>query len=222
MLVFQENEAPITAVAVLAGDAPTSEEAERLAALLERERPLLLAADGGGDHLARLGLTPDLLLGDGDSLRTAFPRVERLTYPRKKDFSDGEAALDYALTHTEGRVLVLGALGGRVDHFLTNLLLPLHLTDRPERVLLSGPGMEAGYSRGRAEVLGRPGDTVSLVPLIGPVSGLTLTGLEYPLDRARTDLGSSLTVSNVLRADRAEISHSDGVLLVVHYFGTPD
>ena len=92
----------------------------------------------------------------------------------------------------------------------------------PERVLLSGPGMEAGYSRGRAEVLSRPGDTVSLVPLIGPVTDLSLTGLEYPLDRARVELGSSLTVSNVLLADRAEITHSGGVLLVVRFLTSPD
>ena len=222
MLVCNHNQAPITAILVLAGDPPDREEAERLRSLLGTcPRPLLLAADGGADHLAQLGLAPDLLLGDGDSLQGRYPMVERLCYAQEKDFSDGEAALDYALTHTEGRVLVFGALGGRLDHLLTNVMLPLELAGGVERVLLSGPGMEAGYSRGYAQIQGTPGDTVSLVVLGGPVQGITLSGLYYPLRDYDAVPGGSLTLSNVLTQPTSVVQHQNGVLLVIRYWRFP-
>lgn len=219
MLVCNHNQAPIRAILVLAGDPPDAEEAERLRSLLESfPRPLLLAADGGADHLSHLGLVPDLLLGDGDSVQGRYPGVERIRYAREKDFSDGEAALTYALTHTEGRVLVLGALGGRLDHLLTNVMLPLELDGGVERVLLSGPGMEAGYSQGHAQIQGEPGDTVSLVALGGPVRGITLSGLYYPLQDYDAVPGGSRTLSNVLTQPTAVVQHRSGVLLVIRYW----
>ena len=219
MLFCNANQAPVSAVVVLAGDAPAPDEAARLRQLLSGPaRPLLLAADGGADHLAALGLLPDLLLGDGDSLQGDFPGVERIRFQPEKDFSDGEAALAYALRHTAGRVLLLGALGGRLDHLLFNVQLPLAQPGGVERVLLSGPGMEAAYSRGEALVEGSAGDQLSLVPLSERVEGICLQGLQYPLENYTLELGSSRTLSNVLLAGRAAVSHRSGLLLVIHSF----
>lgn len=218
MLFCNENQAPVSAVVVLAGEAPAADEAARLRQLLSGpERPLLLAADGGADHLAALGLLPDLLLGDGDSLRGNFPEVERISFQAEKDFSDGEAALAYALRHTTGRVLLLGALGGRLDHLLFNIQLPLGQPGGVERVLLSGPGMEAAYSRGHARVEGQAGDSLSLVPLSEKVEGICLQGLYYPLENYDLYPGSSRTLSNVLTGTQAWVLHRSGLLLLVHY-----
>ena len=220
MLFCNGNQEPITAVVMLAGDAPAADEAARLRQLLSgSEKPLLLAADGGAEHLSRLGLLPDLLLGDGDSLSLPLPQVPRISYPEEKDFSDGEAALDYALRHSAGRVLLLGALGGRLDHLLNNVLLPLHLPGGAERTLLSGPGMEAAYSLGRAEISGQPGDTLSLIPLSQKVKAISLQGFYYPLTNYDTEMGSSRTLSNVLTGERATVNHESGVLLLLHYRG---
>ncbi|MDO4733457.1 MAG: thiamine diphosphokinase, partial [Bacillota bacterium] len=218
MFVCNGNQAEIAAVILLAGDAPAADEVQLLRQLLARpDPPLLLAADGGADHLAALGLCPDLLLGDGDSLSASFPEVERIRFQVEKDFSDGEAALAYALAHCSGRVLLMGALGGRLDHLLFNVQMALGQADGPERVLLSGPGMEAAYSRGQARISGQPGDLLSLFPLGGPVKGICLQGLQYPLANYELQPGSSRTLSNVFQAAEVVVQHQEGILLLLHY-----
>ena len=172
----------------------------------------LIAADAGADRLADIGLTPSLIVGDGDSLRGAFPGVPRQTFPARKDFTDGAAALGLALEQCDGSVWLLGALGGRPDHQLANLLLPLSCA-APERVVLAGGDWQGRYlGPGAHRIAGRCGDTVSLLPL-SRVSGLTLIGFEYPLQDHTAQPGDSRTVSNVLAKAEARITLEQGCLL---------
>ena len=182
---------------------------------------LLIAADAGADRLADVGLTPSLIVGDGDSLRGAFPGVPRQAFPRRKDFTDGEAALELALSRCDGDVWLLGVLGGRPDHQLANLLLPLHCS-APERVALAGEDWQGRYlGPGRHIITGRPGDTVSLLPLT-EVSGLTLTGFEYPLQDHAAVPGDSRTVSNVLSSSEAGVSIDGGRLLAIRIMSSEE
>ena len=172
----------------------------------------IIAADSGGDRLADIGLAPSLIVGDGDSLRGEFPGVPRRTFPARKDFTDGEAALELALAQCDGCVWLLGVLGGRPDHQLANLLLPLHCA-APERVALAGGDWQGRYlGPGRHTLRGRRGDTVSLLPL-SRVSGLSLAGFEYPLRDHSADPGDSRTVSNVLEQEEARVTLERGCLL---------
>lgn len=201
------------AVVVLAGE-PLEGFARALIRKKAAEGCLLIAADAGADRMAGAGLAPSLIVGDGDSLRGAFPGVPRLEYPRRKDFTDGEAALELALEKCAGDVWLLGVLGGRPDHQLANLLLPLHCA-APQRVALAGGDWQGRYlGPGRHTLRGRPGDTVSLLPL-SRVSGLSLAGFEYPLQNHTAEPGDSRTVSNVLEQDEARITLEQGCLLAL-------
>ena len=205
-----------TAVIVLAGDPPQGRAARRLRELATAADVLLLAGDGGADALAALQLTPQLIVGDNDSQTAGlFPDVPRLLLPVAKDLTDGEAALRLAAQHCHGAIYLFGALGGRVDHLLTNLALPVRLLDDCRRVTLLDRDTELTYSRGCHTVCGTPGDTVSLIPLTA-VHGLSLSGMVYPLADYDLEPGDSRTMSNVLAEPEARISHRDGVLLVVH------
>jgi thiamine pyrophosphokinase len=216
------NEAAIETIGtavVLAGERPV-----RLAqvALLRlaagRPRPYLIAADGGALHLAELSLKPDLIIGDNDSCsEELFPEVERQLYPRDKDFTDGEAAYDFAVRRGQGRIAVFAALGGRLDHCLANLLLPLRWLEHLERFILFGPDCEAVYSRGSVSIAGQPGDIVSVLPLTPRLTGVTLSGLVYPLDKFDLTAGSSHGLCNVMAAPEALIRHHEGVALIIHY-----
>ena len=151
-------------------------------------------------------------MGDGDSLQGAFPGVPRQTFPARKDFTDGAAALGLALEQSEGLVWLLGALGGRPDHQLANLLLALNCAD-PSRVRLVGADWQGRYlGPGRHTLRGRRGDTVSLLPL-SRVSGLSLAGFEYPLRDHSADPGDSRTVSNVLEQEEGRVTLERGCLL---------
>lgn len=210
------------AILMLAGDAPGPWAAQRLRQLWRRPQILTIAVDGGANHLADLGLEPQVVAGDNDSLRPGlFPLAQREQYPQRKNFSDGEAALRYALSRCSGRIYIFGGLGGRLDHHLANLLLPLHAANAPQRILLVGEGCVAGYSCGRYSVVGQDGDILSLIPLTA-VHGLTLHGLEYPLCDYDAMPGDSRTLSNRIQAPGGGFSsagaiHRDGVLLAVHY-----
>ena len=81
---------------VLAGDPPKGL-AQRVLTALHAEGKPCFAADGGNDHLLALGIRPKLILGDGDSLTQDDPTIQRVCYPREKDFTDGAAAMAYAL-----------------------------------------------------------------------------------------------------------------------------
>lgn len=181
----------------------------------------LIAADGGARYCQELGITPQTLVGDFDSLSLSelegyqLSGVEVLRHPSRKDKTDLELALRHASSRAVSEVLVLGALGERWDQTLANLLLPaargldglrIHFVDGPQEILPVRGG-------DRLEVSGQPGDTVSLVPLAGDAVGVTTEGLEYPLSNATLPFGATLGISNVLTASPARITLARGLLL---------
>jgi thiamine pyrophosphokinase len=190
---------------------------------------VVIAADGGARHAAGLGLTIDLWVGDGDSiddealaaLEAAGVPLERS--PQDKDESDTELAIRAALRLGQPGVLILGALGGRIDHALANIgLLAMPelagreaaiLDGRSRTVLISAPGPDGAAIERRLS--GRPGDLISLLPLGRGVEGVTTRGLVYPLSDEPLPVGGARGLSNVRSAPDAAVVVRRGLLLVV-------
>jgi thiamine pyrophosphokinase len=184
----------------------------------------LIAADGGARHLEASGLTPDVIVGDMDSLAgDAVRRYEALgcrivRHPGRKDETDTELALGEAFAMEPDEVWIWGALGHRVDHTLANLALLVLGAERGIEVKLIDSWCEVLLIRGRKVLDGREGQTVSLLPLAGEASGITLTGFEYPLRGAVMGLGHPYGISNRLAATRGIIEVEAGCLIAVRYF----
>lgn len=195
---------------------------------------LVVAADGGVEVAARLGLPVTILVGDGDSLSPAIEAdlrrrgVEvRLASPAK-DESDCELAVLAAVERGADELVIVGALGGeRIDHALANVWLLAHPA-------LAGRQAEILDPRGRIRLLRAPspdgspvswplpgpvGGLVSLLPL-GTVEGITTRGLRYPLRGEALHLGPARGLSNVRQAPDAAISVERGLLLIVETPGT--
>jgi len=185
----------------------------------------LIAADGGWHHLQALHLQPDVLIGDFDSLSPQELQsiqahgIKTIQHPRRKDETDLELALRYAVQNGSNRITILGGLGARWDQTVANMLLltqkefqdiPITLVDG-NQVLFT---LSAG-SRSTAQIEGQPGDTVSLLPLIGDVHGITTRGLEYPLHNETLTLGSTRGVSNTLLQSTATVMIQSGILMIV-------
>lgn len=182
---------------LLAGDLAIT---DRLAAQVAGTR--VIAADGGMRHAAALGLTPELWVGDFDSapdaLLSEWQGIERQPYPRAKNATDGEIAVDTALARGATSLVIAGALGGeRTDHAVMHLLLALSLTERGIPTLLTTGEEEARAHLGGQMQIDLPkGALFSILPF-SALSGLTIEGARYPLDRAEIEASSSRTVSNV-------------------------
>ncbi len=194
----------------------------------------VIAADGGYARALGLGLEPDAVVGDLDSLDPALVRaaeeagVRVLRAPTDKDESDAELALLEAVKAGATRVTVLGAFGGpRLDHALANLWLLAHprlagvdmvLLDAKTRATLVTAPDQSGSAVAR-RLPGRPGATVSLFPFGGDVEGVTTSGLRYPLRDDLLRSGPARGLSNVRTGPDAVVTVRDGRLLVIELPG---
>lgn len=182
---------------------------------------LLVAADGGTAHLLSLGLRPHAVIGDFDSLDPeTLAGLDRdgadlQRHPARKDKTDLELAVRYVLSKGGSDILIFGALGGRWDQTLANLLLPALPDLFPARIRLVNGAQQIYLIRGVGRIEGQPGDTVSLIPLSGDARGITTQGLEYPLDDETIPLGSTRGISNVLLEHRAQVDVREGLLMCV-------
>ncbi|MBM4313327.1 MAG: thiamine diphosphokinase, partial [Deltaproteobacteria bacterium] len=113
---------------------------------------------------------------------------------------------------------IWGALGGRIDHALANLSLLVRGIERGVEARLIDGWCELFLVTRRKVIDGREGQTVSVLPFMGDVSGVTLTGFEYPLTKAAMTVGRPYGISNILAARQGVIEVESGCLLVVRYF----
>jgi thiamine pyrophosphokinase len=196
---------------------------ERLAPIA-RAADLLLAADSGYDHLLRMGVRPHLLLGDLDSIspfaladaRQGSTSIE--TFPVEKDYTDTELVLREAVTRGAGTVVACAAFGNRLDHTLANVLLLASPVLRGTDVRLIDECQEVRLVRGRLQLRTLPGETISLLPVGGPVAGVTTAGLYYPLSNATLETGPALGISNVATDPLVEVRLTSGSLLLTRLF----
>ncbi len=183
---------------------------------------LVVCADGGVHHARALGIHPDVVIGDLDSLPAdARDELERagtkvIAFPTRKDETDLELALLYAVERGADHITVLGALGKRIDHELANLLLLAHPRLAAVQIRVVAGNQELTLVRGEARFKGQVGDLLSLLPIGGDAQGITTWGLEYPLNDEALLFGPARGVSNVFTTAEPVVRVREGLLLAVH------
>ncbi|GAB4423026.1 MAG: thiamine diphosphokinase [Anaerolineales bacterium] len=195
---------------------------------LESAKPLfhkddfIIAADGGANYLTEMGILPNLLIGDLDSVHAEVLRVleneavQIIKHPAGKDETDLELAVYAAVAKDADEILVIGALGGRLDQTLGNLSLLSAPAFAGRRIRLDDGEQEAFFCRKQVQVRGRSGDTVSLLPWGVPVSGIHTEGLRWPLSNETLYPEKTRGISNALTGESASIQIRSGLLLVIH------
>jgi len=194
-------------------------EAGRLERLNLQTSDYLVAVDGGLRHLIALNHTPHLLIGDLDSVDDQLlpdleaQGVQIMRFPPAKDQTDLELALYQVLAQGFKHILIVAALGGRLDQTLGNLALltspdleaiDVQLDDGSERIFII---------RSHLDFPCEPGETVSLIPWGSTVSGITTTGLQYPLEDETLNPHQTRGISNITNTDRVVIHVGSGLLL---------
>jgi thiamine pyrophosphokinase len=205
-----------------------SPEAQPPARLAPAPGDRVIAADHGAAHARAWGWPLHLLVGDFDSLSAdeaalaTAAGVPIITAPVAKDETDLELALAHALARGASEIIICAALGGRSDHMLANVLLLARpeLADLAVTLVAGRESIRLLRSGGSApthlELLGAPGDLLSLLPLGCDAVGVTTDGLQYPLHDETLFLGQARGVSNVFTGARAGILLRRGLLLVIH------
>jgi thiamine pyrophosphokinase len=184
----------------------------------------IFCADGGTLNALALDLNPEAIIGDLDSLtsdlisRLESQGVAIYSYPSRKDQTDLELAFEVAMAEQPDEIMLVTALGGRLDQMLANVLLltrpdyasvQLTLVDGAHRAILV-------HSHRSVTVRGQPGDILSLVPLSPIVTQVNFSGVEWPLEEATLSLGSTWSISNVLIDRQATVQIGEGLVLLVH------
>ncbi|OLC54400.1 MAG: thiamine diphosphokinase [Chloroflexi bacterium 13_1_40CM_4_68_4] len=183
----------------------------------------VIAADGGALALERWGITPQLVVGDLDSL--GFEKADALgargakviPFPAEKDESDLELAMRYALETGADEIVLVGVFGGRLDHLLANAMLiadPVY-RGRGVRAVHGRTHVRAVYANARVAIESPVGTTITLLPVHGDATGVRTRGLRYTLAVETLRFGRSRGLSNVVSAHPAWVSIDQGVLLLI-------
>lgn len=203
---------------IVTGGRPPSE--ELLQETLETGFDMILAADSGAQVLFDHGIRFDAALGDFDSLDSAtLEKIRKdqeiITYEIKKDFTDTEAAYREAVRRGAREIVILGAMGTRLDHFMGNLGLlgialaegvPVRLLDEHNEIFLVG---------GSTAIQKRPGFNISVFPFGGDVLDFCITNVAFPLVHHHLTSASTLTLSNEFLEGPACLEFSSGTVLVI-------
>lgn len=194
---------------------------EKARALL-RKGDYIICADGGTRHALVLGIKPDLIIGDMDStekgplqeLRQAGVSME--LFPHDKNETDLELALNHAIQLNPDQILIVAALGGRLDQTLANITLLTDSRLSKFEIRLDDGVEEIFFCRDQVNVHGRSGDIVSLIPWGGVVSEVQTTNLKWVLNKETLYPDKTRGISNEMTGDTATISIGSGLLLVAH------
>ena len=180
---------------------------------------LIVAADSGLNHAASLGLSPTVVVGDYDSLGHApnvDAGVEVITVPTEKDVTDTQLAVELALTRGATELHILGGLGGRLDHTLSNLAILEDLADKRVRATLEDGQNRVRLLQNDSTILPRSGYTyLSLLALDPVVKGVDIEGVKYPLKGAKIQRTFGFAVSNEITGNCCFVSVRKGKMLVV-------
>lgn len=184
----------------------------QLTQVLKRYR-YLVAVDGGLQHIVAMGLVPDVLVGDLDSVQHELIKQESaypiLDYPTDKDESDLELALQLGAVQQARQICIFGATGGRIDHTISNLRV---LAKNPERIALETETERICVLPRQARLILEPGTQLSLMPLFEAVEGLTTRGLVWNLDQATLNQ-NLVSLSNRAADPEILIEHKSGTLI---------
>lgn len=182
---------------------------------------LLICADGGARHFQKAGIFPDVLLGDFDSIAPELYNdylkagIKIVRFPAQKDYTDMELAVDYAVEQGASRIFILGAVGTRLDHTLSNLHLLHKLLDAGAEGIIINDYNEIYLIQDRIVLEKKEGLKVSLVPATCTVEGITTRGLAYPLTDFTMKMGTGLGISNEFISETAEVRIKKGRLYII-------
>ena len=194
--------------------------------LLKAPYDMVICCDAGTDRALELGIRPDIIIGDFDSSVVISPDAEdfdrndeklpeMVVLPHEKDMTDTEAACDLAFSRGAGVMTIVGGLGGRFDHTMANISLMSKYLGKADIFLVDGDNFVRMLTPGEHMIISAGYKYLGLIAYGGPVTGLSESGVFYPLENYTLKPDTSLGISNEITHEPARISFTSGQLLVI-------
>ncbi|MEG1932116.1 MAG: thiamine diphosphokinase [Pygmaiobacter sp.] len=182
-----------------------------------RADDVIFAVDAGYLQATKLGVQPRLCIGDWDSCLIPQQAEELIVLPPEKDDTDTYHAARIAVERGFQNVLILGGLGGRLDHTLANISTLLYLREAGVTAILADEDTEITVLHNETRSFARRcGFYFSIFAQQGTAQGVTLRGVKYPVQNAAVRENYPIGVSNEILLDTAEVTVKNGTLLVLY------
>lgn len=191
------------------------------------EDTVFVGVDRGTLYLLERGITPKIAIGDFDSvteeewkvIESAVAQEHIQRFPAEKDETDLELAIVWAMKQEPESIVILGATGGRLDHFFGTISLLMNkdiLASATKIELVDKQNCVSLYAPGTYTVFGDIGKKYfSFFAITNTVTNFTLKGFKYPLSNHTVQSGSTLYVSNELDQESGTFSFVSGILMVI-------
>lgn len=182
---------------------------------------IVICCDGGLRHAFKANIIPDYIMGDFDSASEELIQYYKKqnivfkSFPKKKDKTDMEIGIDFAIEKEVEEIFVFGGMGSRFDHTLANAHILLLANRNGINAKLINENNIISVVDEEIHINGKKGDLISLIPLTTEVKGITTFNLEYELINADIKIGTSIGISNVFQRDEIIIKIKEGLLFVI-------
>jgi len=185
-----------------------------------QECDIIIGVDGGLNALSKIGIEPTVILGDFDSVHGQVLEsyqnkgIPSISFPKRKDATDSELAIDYAIEQNLSTLYLFGMTGKRLDHGLTNIHMLRKIPKSIKACILDAHN-EIYYGNQNFELEGYIGKNLSIIPMTDEVKGLNTKGLDYPLKNETLYYNQSRGVSNVIVQEKVQISATSGEFFII-------
>ncbi|MCJ7690658.1 MAG: thiamine diphosphokinase [Clostridiaceae bacterium] len=205
-------------VIIVSGGIPPSRE------LLTKEiieGAFIIAADSGANCLYDYNITPNLLLGDFDSIHknvlNYFKKNNCIIdiYPTEKDFTDTEIAVRKAISMKPSKIVLLGCTGSRIDHLLGNIGMLKICLENSVNAYIVDENNDIRLSNTSTSLNGVVGRIFSVQAYGDEVIGLTIAGAKYPLNNYNLKIGESISISNEFVSSNVQLNFKSGTLMII-------
>ena len=182
----------------------------------------IVCADGGANHSYNMGIIPDYIIGDLDSIYNEIIEFYKLKdvkfekFPSKKDETDTEICVYLASKLNAKEIDFIGALGGRLDHMIANINLLYYVRNKGiyTKIISEYEDIHIAINE-EITINGNIGDTISVIPLNGDAKGVTLENLAYPLNNYDMKFYLPLGISNVMLDEKCSVKVEQGSLIII-------
>ena len=179
---------------------------------------LIIAADAGYNHIKKLNIAPDVLLGDFDTIGEIPNHPDTIKFPAEKDYTDTELALIEGINRGYSKFIIYGAIGGkRLEHTIGNLSLAASYAEKNHDITLTdGNYFVKALHNSSINFSEKETGFISIFTISGVAKGVCIKGLKYPLSNATLDSSNpTLCVSNEFCNKDATISVTDGTIIII-------